>query len=185
MYTNFEDEMRGTAHIPLPGISVGVDADRLREKALAFLQDKLEEPALHKVRWNEPLTSADLEELEHMLVQAGVGTAEEIENVAQREHGLGLFIRSLIGLDRAAAKRAFSQFIEERQLNARQLDFVNLIIDHLTQCGWMRPEQLYTSPFTDRFSSGPNVVFVEPVEMQALISTLAAIRQNAAVAEVV
>jgi type I restriction enzyme R subunit len=180
VYTNFEDTLRGSEIIALPGISTGVDTERFREKTMAFLRDKLEEPAIHKVRWNEPLTTADLEALEQMLVQAGVGTAEEIEKVAQQEHGLGLFVRSLVGLDRAAAKRAFSKFLEDRQLNAQQLDFVNLIVDHLTQCGWMRPEQLYSSPFTDEFSAGPNTVFTEEAAMQALISTLSAIRLNAA-----
>jgi len=183
VYTKFEDELRGTQHIPLPGISIGVDTERLREKALAFLNGKLEEPALHKVRWNEPLTNADLETLEFMLVQAGVGTAEEVAMVAQLEEGLGLFVRSLVGLDRAAAKRAFSSFIDERHLNANQLDFVNLIIDHLTQCGWMKPEQLYSSPFTDEFSTGPNGVFDEQFTVAALISTLSSIRKNAAVNE--
>jgi type I restriction enzyme R subunit len=180
VYTNFEDTLRGSEIIALPGISTGVDTERFRAKTMAFLRDKLEEPAIHKVRWNEPLTAADLEALEQMLVQAGVGTAEEIEKVAQQEHGLGLFVRSLVGLDRAAAKRAFSKFLEDRQLNAQQLDFVNLIVDHLTQCGWMRPEQLYSSPFTDEFSAGPNTVFTEEAAMQALISTLSAIRLNAA-----
>lgn len=180
LYTNFEDEMRGTVHIPLPGISIGVDTERLREKALAFLRGRLEEPALHKVRWNEPLTPEDLADLENMLVQAGIGTTEEIERAAQQEQGLGLFVRSLVGLDRAAAKRAFSHFIEERQLNASQLDFVNLIIDHLTQSGWMRPEQLYSSPFTDEFPTGPNGVFEEQFTVEALISTLSAIKRNAA-----
>ena len=182
VYTNFEDELRGTQHIHLTGVSIGVDAERVREKALVLLRGKLEEPALHKVRWNEPLTPADLAVLEHMLVQAGVGTVNEIERVAEQEQGLGLFVRSLAGLDRAAAKRAFSHFIEQGQLNASQLDFVNLIIDHLTQCGWMRPEQLYSSPFTDEFSAGPNKVFTEPGEVQALISALSVIRQNASVA---
>jgi type I restriction enzyme R subunit len=179
VYTNFEDEMRASEYIPLPGIPTGVDTERFREKALAFLRDKLEVPALHKVRWNEPLTPVDLEALEQMLVQAGIGTVEEIEKIAQEEQGLGLFIRSMVGLDRAAAKRAFSQFIEQRQLNASQLDFVNLIIDHLTQCGWMKPEQLYSSPFTDEFSAGPNAVFTEQQTMQALVSALTAIQQNA------
>jgi type I restriction enzyme R subunit len=180
VYTNFEDELRAAEHVALPGISTGVDAERFREKALAFLRDKLEEPALHKVRWNEPLTPADLESLEKMLVEAGVGTAEQVKIVARQEHGLGLFLRSLVGLDRVAAKRAFSRFIEEQQLNASQLDFVNLIIDHLTQCGWMRPEQLYSSPFTDEFSAGPNAVFPDIKAIQTIVSTLVAIQENAA-----
>lgn len=179
VYTNFEDELRGTQHIPLPGISIGVDVERVRTKALTFLKDKLDEPALYKVRWNEPLTPADLVALENMLIHAGVGTAEEIERAAQEEQGLGLFVRSLVGLDRAAAKRAFSRFIEERHLNASQLDFVNLVIDHLTQCGWMKPEQLYSSPITDEFSAGPNTVFNDEAAIHALVETLSAVRKSA------
>jgi type I restriction enzyme R subunit len=135
VYSNVEDELWGDQHVPLPGISISVDTERLGEKALAFLRGKLDEPALHKVQCNEPLTSADLITLERMLIQAGIGTANKIEKVARQEQGLGLSVRSLIGLDPAAAKRAFSYFIEQRQLNASQLDFVNLIMDHLTQCG--------------------------------------------------
>jgi type I restriction enzyme R subunit len=179
IYSNFEDEMRGAELIPLTGVSIGVDTERFREKALDFLRDKFDEPALHKVRWNEPLTAADLDSLEEMLVQAGVGTSAQIEEVARQENGLGLFLRSLVGLDRAAAKRAFDGFIHERPLNASQLDFVNLVIEHLTQCGWMKPEQLYSSPFTDEFSAGPNSVFSEPQAVQALIATLNAVQENA------
>ena len=139
---------------------------------MAFLRDKLDEPALHKVRWNEPLTQEDLIALERILVDAGVDTPSAIEEVARKETSLGL--------DRAAAKRAFAAFIDGRQLSANQLDFVNLIIDHLTQCGGIRPEQLYSSPFTDRFSLGPNAVFKESQALKALVATLEKVRRNAA-----
>ncbi len=179
VYTNFVDQMLGSQLVVLPEVSTGVDTERFREKALAFLHDKLEEPALHKVRWNEPLTQGDLESLEKMLVDAGIGTSAQVHAAAESENGLGLFLRSLVGLDRAAAKRAFDGFITERQLSGTQLDFVNLIIEHLTQCGWMRPEQLYSSPFTDQFSGGPHAVFTEPRAVQALISTLSDVQANA------
>jgi hypothetical protein len=64
-------------------------------------------------------------------------------------------------------------------LGGSQLDFVNLVIDHLTQCGRMRPEQLHSSSFTDEFSGGPNSVFIEHQAVQALISTLSVIERNA------
>lgn len=89
-------------------------------------------------------------------------------------------IRLEMHLNRAAAKRAFDRFIAERQLNASQLEFVNLIIDHLTQCGWMRPEQLYASPFTEEYTEGPNGIFDQQETVQALVATLVAVQQNAA-----
>jgi type I restriction enzyme, R subunit len=40
-----------------------------------------------------------------------------------------LFARSLTGLDRSAAKAAFTAFTEGKKLTANQLEFVNLVID--------------------------------------------------------
>jgi type I restriction enzyme R subunit len=181
VYTNFEDQLRSVEAIQMPAIAVGVDPERFREKALAFLRENMDDPALHKVRWNEPLTQEDLNALEQMFISAGVANPEQIQEVAQENGGLGLFIRSLIGLDRAAAKRAFEQFLATRTLTENQHSFVNLVIDHLTQCGWMRPEQLYASPFTDEFAVGPNGVFRDETTLRDLISLLFAIRDNACV----
>jgi hypothetical protein len=54
-----------------------------------------------------------------------------------------------VGLDRAAAKRAFDGFLEGRNLTAHQHEFVDMMIDHLTERGVMDPRLLYASPFTD------------------------------------
>jgi type I restriction enzyme R subunit len=179
VYTNFEDQLRSVEAIELSISSTGVDADRLRDKALVFLRDHMEDPALRKVRWNEPLTSDDLAALENMFVDAGVAQPQQLRKVAEDEGGLGLFIRSLVGLDRAAAKQAFSRFLQARTPTADQVEFINLIIDHLTQCGWMRPEQLYSSPFTDDFAAGPNGVFPDEAALQDLIAVLTAVQENA------
>ncbi|MFO0847324.1 MAG: hypothetical protein U0871_02020 [Gemmataceae bacterium] len=61
------------------------------------------------MRWAERLTPADLAELERLL--AACGSAEAIEAAQAAESGLGLFVRSLVGLDREAAKRAFAGFL--------------------------------------------------------------------------
>jgi type I restriction enzyme R subunit len=180
VYSNFEDQLRSMDAVPLQLLSTGVDMVRFRDKALAFLREHMEHPALHKVRWNEPLTQQDLNELEQLFAESGAGSTEQIQKAAEEEGGLGLFIRSLVGLDRAAAKQAFSTFIDGRGLTASQHEFVNLVIDHLTQCGWMRAEQLYASPFTDEFPEGPNAVFKEDAELGLLLSTLTAVRANAA-----
>jgi len=43
--------------------------------------------------------------------------------------------------------------------SADQIEFVDLIIEHLTEKGVMDPKALYTSPFTDVAPSGPEQVF--------------------------
>jgi type I restriction enzyme, R subunit len=44
---------------------------------------------------------------------------------------LGLFVRSLVGLDREAAKSALGKFASGSTLTANQIEFVNEIVDHL------------------------------------------------------
>jgi type I restriction enzyme R subunit len=44
-------------------------------------------------------------------------------------------VRSLVGLDRAAAKRAFDTFIEGRKLTAHRHEFVDMVIDRLRPAG--------------------------------------------------
>lgn len=98
--------------------------------------------------------------MEKMLVEAGAGSrhAGRIEEVRSGS-GLGLFVRSMVGLDREAAKRAFDGFLAGRTLTASQIQFVNLNVDYLTQSGWMHPAQLYDSPFTDFSPRGVEGVF--------------------------
>jgi type I restriction enzyme R subunit len=60
---------------------------------------------------------------------------------------IGIF--NVCGCDRAAAKRAFAGFLDGRRLTADQLEFVDLVIDHLTARGVMDPKLLYEAPFTD------------------------------------
>jgi type I restriction enzyme, R subunit len=47
----------------------------------------------------------------------GVGAPEDIARIRE-EGGLGVFVRSLVGLDRTAAKRAFDDFLLGRKLDA-------------------------------------------------------------------
>ena len=78
IYTDFEDQMGDETGVELPGFAVGTDFAKFRAKARAFLRAHQDHVAIHKLRMNKPLTAADLAELERMLVESGVGTAEDI-----------------------------------------------------------------------------------------------------------
>jgi type I restriction enzyme R subunit len=178
IYTDFTDLMGEEREIELPGFGAGHDVDRYRDKTHQFLKDNENDPAIHKLRWNEPLNKEDIDALEKILIKAGAGTRDDLSKV--RSSGeLGLFVRSIVGLDREAAKKAFDGFLAGKTLAANQIQFVNLVIDYLTQAGWMSAGQLYESPFTDFSPRGVDGVF-DPTQVMQLIAILDSIRQAAA-----
>jgi type I restriction enzyme, R subunit len=151
---------------------------RFRAKARQFLKEHENHLAVVKLRRNDPLTKTDLDELERMFAEAGVGSPEEIDQVRQ-EGGLGVFVRSLVGLDRAAAKQALDGFIQGRTLTANQHEFLNMVIEHLTARGVMDPRLLYESPFTDLDPLGVAGLFND-AEVHELVRVLREVQGRAA-----
>ena len=177
IYTEFTDEIGPASTIDLPAVGYGVDKARFRMKVRHFLKQHENHIALLKLRRNEQLTPQDLAELERMFLEEGVAVSDDLDRIRTEEGGLGLFIRSLVGMDRAAAKAALSEFIDGRSAN--QIEFVEMIIDHLTERGVMDPGLLYEPPFTDIDQGGVNGVFsIE--EARQIAQTLAGIRARAA-----
>lgn len=178
VYTDFEDLMGGEVDVNLPGFSADTDASKFLAKARAFLRQHLDHVAIAKLRLNKPLTASDLAELQRMLADSGLGDRDDLRRAADASHGLGLFVRSLVGMDRGAAKDALAGFIEGRTLTANQLEFVNLVVDHLTEHGVVQPARLYESPFTDLTPQGPDALF-RPKELDELVRALDAVRATA------
>ena len=177
IYTDFLDLMGEAREIDLPGFDSGHDVERFRDKTQQFLKTHEDDPVIHKLRWNEPLTRADLDRLEKIMTAAGNDGIAQLKKV--RSNGeLGLFVRRLVGLDREAAKRAFAGFLDGKRQAANQIQFVNLVIDYLMQAGWMSAAQLYETPFTDYSPRGVDGVF-DPADVTQLLEILEGIRTSA------
>ena len=178
IYTDFEDLMGSEREFTLPGFSTPSDFERFRAKARQFLKANENHITVYKLRMNEPLTATDLAELERMLSESGIGKAEDVQKAKEVNDGLGLFVRSLIGLDREAAKKALGGFLAGQTLRANQIEFLNLIIDHLTEHGSMDARLLYDSPYTDFSPRGVDGVF-ESKDVDELVSILDDVRKRA------
>ena len=179
IYTDFTDSMGAETEIVLPGTQSPESYERFRAKARQFLKEHEGHIAIQKLRRNKALTATDLEELGRMFVEAGVGSEADVARAAVESQGLGLFVRSLVGLDRQAAKEALAGFLDGATHRANQIEFVNEVIDYLTEHGAMPVRRLYESPYTDFHPLGVDGVFSE-AERDQLIAALREIRERAA-----
>ena len=169
--------MGDITEVVLPGIVATMSLAKFKEKARQFLRAHDSHLSLQRLRRNQPLTPSDLDELSKMLAHAG-GSIEIIEQATEQSQGLGVFIRSLVGLDRETAKQAFSDFVVGTTATANQLEFIDLVVDYLTENGVMEPERLYESPFTDINPRGPEAVF-SITRVNQIVDVLDEIRQRA------
>jgi type I restriction enzyme, R subunit len=159
IYTNFADEMGDEAIVELPSFTSSDSFEKFRAKARNFLRSHQDQMVIFKLRNNKQLTATDLLELETILLENALGDPTDINRAKQESRGLGLFVRSLIGLDREVAKQEFGKFLTDKTLNANQIEFINMIVDHLTEHGAIEASRLYESPFTDFASQGIESLF--------------------------
>ncbi|WP_161914423.1 DEAD/DEAH box helicase family protein [Methylosinus sp. C49] len=177
VYSDFEDRGGAGAEVAIRGLPVGTDMDAFRRKARVFLRPHESHIAVLKLKRAEPLTATDLAELERIFKESGADDASL--GLIQSEGGLARFVRSLVGLDREAAKRLFSEFEDGRRLTADQHEFLNLVIDHLTERGAMDPALLYETPFTDFDAKGVEGVF-ETADVLRLVDILRRVDERSA-----
>ena len=174
VYTDFEDTFGGDREVVLPGTGGGDSYEfmQFRKKAQNFLKEHLGEDAVAKVRSGQSLTAEDLADLQRILVAAGVGDDASFALAAERAGNLGYFVRSLVGLDRAAAKEAFAEFLDDKRHSRSQIEFVNLIIDELTERGVVEPHRVYEDPYVGLAPRGPEALFTGD-DLDRLFETLA------------
>ena len=147
--TNFTDDI-----ISIEWNDSDLESDSLknyRAKAEYYIREHQDNEAIKKLKSNIPLSKEDIKELENVL-WSELGTKEEYEH----EYGqkpLGELVREIVGLDMNAAKEAFSEYLENSNLDSRQIYFVNQIVEYIVHNGMMKDlSVLQDAPFTDQGS---------------------------------
>ena len=93
-----------------------------------------------------------------------------------RDMPLGKFVRSLTGLTREAAQKAFSEFLDESVYSEEQIGLVECIMDWLVQNGTMERQDLGDSDNLGGLSISE--VF-EPFMIKNIIAVIDTINANA------
>jgi type I restriction enzyme R subunit len=96
-----------------------------------------------------------------MLLEQSNITSNELSRVCNNQ-SLGIFIRSILGLERNAVSSIFAEFLERSQYNSRQIDFINAIVNSFTVNGTLEPKMLYQPPFTEIDSNSVSGLFNDP-----------------------
>lgn len=127
------------------------DLKNYKKEAEFYVRQHQDNEVIAKLKSNIPLTSDDIKILETIL-WSEVGTKADYE----AEYGqkpLGEFVREIVGLDMNAAKAAFSEYLNDVNFDARQIYFVNQIVEYIVHNGIMKDlSVLQEPPFTDKGS---------------------------------
>ena len=127
------------------------DLKNYKAKAEYYVRQHQDNAVIAKLKSNVPLTGDDVKVLEEIL-WSEIGTKQEYE----AEYGakpLGEFVREIVGLDMNAAKAAFAEFLNDANLDSRQIYFVNQIVEYIVHNGMMKDlSVLQETPFTDQGS---------------------------------
>ncbi|MBR3780592.1 MAG: restriction endonuclease subunit R, partial [Clostridia bacterium] len=127
------------------------DLKDYKAKAEYYVRQHQDNEVIAKLKSNVPLTADDVKTLEKIL-WSEVGSKEEYEETYGSQP-LGEFVRSIVGLDMNAAKEAFAEYLNNANLDSRQIYFVNQIVEYIVHNGMMKDlSVLRETPFTDKGS---------------------------------
>jgi len=158
VYTHFEDELNLSGIWVRDVVPNYTTMQSYRDRVESYVRKNKQHLTIRKLSTNEPITQAEIEELEKLLYSKEVGTREEFM-LEYGEIPLGKFIRSIIGLELSAANALFSDFIQNSNLSADQITFINAIISYLTTNGVIEKSMLFEPPFTNVNDQGITGVF--------------------------
>jgi len=155
------------------------DLQNYRMKVNYYIRKHMDNEVIKKLHTNKPLSHQDIDSLEKIL-WSELGTKEDYQK-EYSDKPLGELVREIVGLDMNSAKEAFAAYLNDVNLDNRQIYFVNQIINYIVKNGMMKDfAVLQEAPFTDRGEFGE--VFTDISLWMGIMKTIKAINANAVVA---
>ena len=178
IYSDFDDELIEANVKETDILASYTRLQSYKDRVESFIRKNRTHLVIDKLYKNIPITPSELELLEQFLMQE----AESKERLFKEyeEQPLGMFVRKILGLDIEVANKHFATFIQEENLNANQITFVNTIIDYLNKNGILDTKMLTQSPFNTQNDNGIIGIFQDEDEkIHKIIHLLKVVNQNA------
>ncbi len=126
-----------------------------KQRILDFLAENRNLPVLNKIYSMEQLTGKDVCELERILWKE-LGSKEDYDRYTAGMlcgANVGIFIRSIIGVNRKEAVERFATFISGAELNAEQEEFLMTVISYVCENGDITKDIVVNeAPFDEKLS---------------------------------
>ena len=132
--------------------------------------------AIYNLTHNISLTRKDYEELERVFTQE-LGSKEDYVKTFG-DTPFGLLIRKIAKLDHEAVLAAFSEFINDQSLNSRQIAFVQKVITHIEQNGYIEDISVLTKA---PFDKPAKLLDFDEIRQRRLLAVIKSVRDNALV----
>ncbi|HFQ7767358.1 TPA: DEAD/DEAH box helicase family protein [Clostridioides difficile] len=174
-YTSFEDMI--VAEDRNDSVYNANNLKNYKKKVEYYLNSHKDELAIFKLRNNKKITKQDVETLEEILLKQ-LGNCDDYK----KEFGdtpVSQLVRRLVGLDREAANEAFSEFLNNKSFNTKQIHFVKLIVDYVVKNGFIEDNKVLME---DPFRTVGSIIdlFENHIEERnKLIKTINEIKENA------
>jgi type I restriction enzyme R subunit len=179
IYTSFKDHFSAEEKI-WDLVPASTKMESYKRRVERFIHENESHITIHKLKNNIPITRTDIQALEDiMFSEDKLGNKKQFEEMYGPQP-LGVFIRSLIGMDTGAAKIAFNEFLAAGNLSADQIRFIDTIINYLSEKGIIEKERLYEPPFTELNELGVDGIFNNS-ERENVFSILEEIKKRALV----
>jgi type I restriction enzyme R subunit len=174
VYTDFKDDL-GESPAEYNFIKRDLNLKDYYSRVQRFLRERHDHLTIRRLRNNEPVSTTDIAALEDILFsEDGPIPREDYENIFS-DKPLGVLVRSIVGLDRKAAKTVFADFLAEAPLLPDQISFLDEVVDYLVKNGVMEPKTMFETPFTHAHSKGIAGVFdndnsIKVIELVRLVN---------------
>ena len=162
-----------TAGIPLPEED---PFESYKMKVNRYIEEHKNSLAIYNLTHNISLTRKDYEELERVFTQE-LGSKEDYVKTFG-DTPFGLLIRKIAKLDHEAVLAAFSELINDQSLNSRQIAFVQKVITHIEQNGYIEDISVLTKA---PFDKPAKLLDFDEIRQRRLLAVIKSVRDNALV----